>query len=153
MLSMRALIQRVSQASVSIDGLQFSNIGIGLLVLLGIEADDDESDLKWLAQKIAQIRLFDDAEQIPNLSVKDINGEILLVSQFTLYALTKKGNRPSYIRAARPEHAEPLYNQMTIALQNELNKTIATGRFGANMQVSLINDGPITIWIDTKDKA
>lgn len=150
---MRALIQRVSQASVSIDGLQFSNIGIGLLVLLGIEADDDESDLKWLAQKIAQIRLFDDADQIPNLSVKDINGDILLVSQFTLHALTKKGNRPSYIRAARPEHAEPLYHQMTIALQNELNKTIATGRFRANMQVSLINDGPITIWIDTKDKA
>jgi D-tyrosyl-tRNA(Tyr) deacylase len=150
---MRALIQRVTQATVSIDGDIFSGIKHGLLIFLGIESADDETDLLWLAQKIINIRLFDDDEKIPNRSLKDVNGEILLVSQFTLHALTKKGNRPSYIRAARPEIAEPLYNQMILTLQNELNKPIATGRFGANMQVSLINDGPITIWIDTKDKS
>lgn len=150
---MRALLQRVTQANVSIDGAIFSSIGNGLLIFLGIESADDETDLLWLAQKITNIRLFDDDEKIPNRSVKEINGEILLVSQFTLHALTKKGNRPSYIRAARPEIAEPLYNQMIRLLENELQKPISTGKFGANMQVSLINDGPITIWIDTKDKA
>lgn len=150
---MRALLQRVTQATVSIDGAKFSSIEKGLLIFLGIESADDETDLIWLAQKITNIRLFDDAEKIPNHSVKEVEGEILLVSQFTLHALTKKGNRPSYIRAARPEQAEPLYIQMIRLLENELQKPISTGKFGANMQVSLINDGPITIWIDSKDKA
>lgn len=150
---MRALIQRVSQASVTIDNQVFSSIENGLLVFLGIEAADDETDLIWLSQKITQIRLFDDENHVPNLSVKDINGSILLVSQFTLHALTKKGNRPSYIQAARPEQAKPLYEQMILQLEKDLGKQIATGSFGADMKVSLINDGPITIWIDSKNKA
>jgi D-tyrosyl-tRNA(Tyr) deacylase len=150
---MRALIQRVSQASVTIDNQVFSFIENGLLVFLGIEAADDETDLIWLSQKITQIRLFDDENHVPNLSVKDINGSILLVSQFTLHALTKKGNRPSYIHAARPEQAKPLYEQMILQLEKDLGKQIATGSFGADMKVSLINDGPITIWIDSKNKA
>jgi len=150
---MRALIQRVSQASVTIDNQVFSFIENGLLVFLGIEAADDETDLIWLSQKITQIRLFDDENHVPNLSVKDINGSILLVSQFTLHALTKKGNRPSYIHAARPEHAKPLYEQMILQLEKDLGKQITTGSFGADMKVSLINDGPITIWIDSKNKA
>jgi D-tyrosyl-tRNA(Tyr) deacylase len=150
---MRALIQRVSQASVTIDNQVFSSIENGLLVFLGIEAADDETDLIWLSQKIIQIRLFDDENHVPNLSVKDINGSILLVSQFTLHALTKKGNRPSYIQAARPEHAKPLYDHMILQLEKDLGKQIATGSFGADMKVSLINDGPITIWIDSKNKA
>lgn len=150
---MRALIQRVSQASVTIDNQVFSFIENGLLVFLGIEAADDETDLIWLSQKITQIRLFDDENHVPNLSVKDINGSILLVSQFTLHALTKKGNRPSYIHAARPEQAKPLYEQMILQLEKDLGKQITTGSFGADMKVSLINDGPITIWIDSKNKA
>ena len=151
--SMRALIQRVSQASVTINNQVFSTIENGLLVFLGIEAADDETDLIWLSQKITQMRLFDDENHVPNLSVKDLEGSILLVSQFTLHALTKKGNRPSYIQAARPEHAKPLYDQMILQLEKDLGKQIATGSFGADMKVSLINDGPITIWIDSKNKA
>jgi D-tyrosyl-tRNA(Tyr) deacylase len=150
---MRALIQRVSQASVTINNQVFSTIENGLLVFLGIEAADDETDLIWLSQKITQMRLFDDENHVPNLSVKDLEGSILLVSQFTLHALTKKGNRPSYIQAARPEHAKPLYDQMILQLEKDLGKQIATGSFGADMKVSLINDGPITIWIDSKNKA
>jgi D-tyrosyl-tRNA(Tyr) deacylase len=149
---MRALIQRVSRASVKADGKLSGSIGKGYLVLLGIEESDTAEDLIWLSRKIVGMRLFDDDQGLMNLSLADVAGEILLVSQFTLHAATKKGNRPSFIRAARPEQARPLYEQMIRQLEIDLGKAPATGVFGAMMEVELINDGPVTIWIDTKNK-
>ena len=149
---MRAVIQRVLSASVSIGGTINSKIDKGLLILLGIEESDTEEDILWLCVKIVRLRIFNDAEGVMNLAVTDIKGEILVVSQFTLHASTKKGNRPSYIKAARPEIAIPLYEKFIKHLSIELGKPLATGEFGADMQVSLINDGPVTIIIDTKNK-
>jgi len=149
---MRAVIQRVLSASVSIGGTINSKIDNGLMILLGIEETDTEEDILWLCGKIVRLRIFNDAEGVMNLAVTDIKGEILVVSQFTLHASTKKGNRPSYIKAARPETAIPLYEKFIKHLSIELGKSIATGEFGADMQVSLINDGPVTIIIDTKNK-
>ena len=149
---MRAVIQRVLSASVSIEGAIFSKIDSGLLVLLGIEETDNEEDILWLCGKIVRLRIFNDAEGVMNLAITDIKGEILVVSQFTLHASTKKGNRPSYIKAARPEIAIPLYENFIKNLSVELGKPIVTGEFGADMQVGLINDGPVTILIDTKNK-
>jgi D-tyrosyl-tRNA(Tyr) deacylase len=149
---MRIVIQRVKEASVTIDGIRTAYIAQGLLVLVGIEDVDDETDVEWLSNKIIQLRVFDDEQQIPNLSLKDIDGELLLVSQFTLFAATKKGNRPGYSRASKPSVAIPLYELMSTQLQQLLGKKIATGTFGADMKVALINDGPITIIIDSKNK-
>jgi len=149
---MRAVIQRVTKASVSINSAVKSSIHNGLLVLVGIEESDSNDDVDWLVQKIAKLRIFDDNQGIMNLCVTDIEGDILSVSQFTLHAKTKKGNRPSYIQAARPEIAVPLYNQFNQKLSTEIGKEIKTGEFGANMQIELINDGPVTILIDTKNK-
>lgn len=148
---MRALIQRVSRASVTVEGQVTGSIGRGFLILLGIEGADAESDGIWLSRKIVGLRLFDDDQGLMNRSLQDVGGDILLVSQFTLHAATKKGNRPSYIRAARPEFAQPLYEQMIRQLTTDLGKPIATGTFGAMMEVALVNDGPVTIWIDTKN--
>jgi len=150
---MRAVIQRVTNASVTISGNIKSSIQKGLLVFVGIEDLDTEEDIIWLSNKIINLRVFDDANQVPNLSVKDIDGDILLVSQFTLHALTKKGNRPSYIHASKPDFAIPVYEAFIQQLEADMEKQIFTGTFGADMKVSLLNDGPITIWIDTKNKA
>lgn len=149
---MRVVIQRVLEASVVVDEKVVGSIKNGLLVLLGIEDADTEQDLHWLSNKIVGLRLFDDAEGVMNLSVKDIGGDILLISQFTLMASTKKGNRPSYIKASKPPTAVPLYEQMILALRNDLGKAVQTGIFGADMKVSLINNGPVTITIDSKNK-
>ena len=149
---MRVLIQRVSKASVTINQLIKSDIGKGLLVFVGIEDTDTDEDIKWLSNKIVQLRIFDDENQVPNISVKVINGDILLISQFTLHANTKKGNRPSYIKASKPETAIPLYEKMIAQLTLDLGKPIFTGEFGANMKVELLNDGPVTIWIDSKNR-
>ena len=149
---MRGLIQRVVSASVLIDGEIVSEIGSGLLVLVGIEAADTNEDSGWLAVKIACLRIFDDENGVMNKSVVEVVGEALVVSQFTLHALTKKGNRPSYIKAARPEVAIPLYEQFVADIQVAVGRPVKTGSFGANMQISLINDGPVTIWIDTKNR-
>lgn len=149
---MRAVIQRVSQASVSIDGKIKSSIGLGLLILIGVEDADTQEDIEWLSSKIINLRIFNDENGVMNISVKDANGEIILVSQFTLHASTKKGNRPSYIKAAKPEIAIPLYENMIVQLQNDLGKSIQTGTFGADMKVSLLNDGPVTIIIDSKNR-
>jgi D-aminoacyl-tRNA deacylase len=149
---MRVVIQRVSQSSVKIDKKKVAEIGTGLLVLLGIEDSDNNEDIEWLVGKIVRLRIFPDAQNIMNCSIQDINGEILIVSQFTLHASTKKGNRPSYIRAAKPEMAIPLYNAFVLKLEKELSKPVKTGEFGAMMEVSLINDGPVTIIIDSKGK-
>lgn len=149
---MRVVIQRVAQASVTIDQKVKAAIGKGLLIFAGIEHDDTQEDIEWIARKIVNLRVFDDESHVPNLSLQDINGEILLISQFTLHAMVKKGNRPSYIRAARPEVAVPIYNKLIDNLQKELGKPIGTGTFGAEMQVALINEGPLTIWIDSKNK-
>ncbi|MEO9209842.1 MAG: D-aminoacyl-tRNA deacylase [Ginsengibacter sp.] len=149
---MRALIQRVSQASVTIDGTIKSSIQKGLLVLLGIEDADTIEDIEWLSAKIINLRIFDDENHVPNISVKDMDGDILIVSQFTLQASTKKGNRPSYLKASKGEIALPLYEKMLAQLGKDLNKEIYTGEFGADMKVELVNDGPVTIWIDTKIK-
>ncbi|MEP7171756.1 MAG: D-aminoacyl-tRNA deacylase [Bacteroidota bacterium] len=149
---MRVVIQRVSEASVKINGEIKSSIKNGLLILLGIEDADDVEDIEWLCAKISNLRIFDDANGVMNISVKDLNGEILLISQFTLHASTKKGNRPSYIKAAKPEVAIPLYEKFISVLEKEINKRIFTGQFGADMKVSLINDGPVTIIIDSKNK-
>ncbi|MEI7471201.1 MAG: D-aminoacyl-tRNA deacylase [Chitinophagaceae bacterium] len=149
---MRAIIQRVSSASVTIEGRIKSEIKAGLLVLLGIEDADNKEDIVWLSNKLVNLRLFDDLNKVPNISVKDIEGDILLVSQFTLHAATKKGNRPSYIRASKPEIAIPVYEQFIQQLEQDLGKQIYTGEFGADMKVALLNDGPVTIYIDTKDK-
>jgi D-aminoacyl-tRNA deacylase len=149
---MRIIIQRVSNASVTIDGRIKSAITKGLLVLVGIEDADTIEDIEWLSNKIINLRIFDDENKVPNISVKDIDGDILLVSQFTLHAATKKGNRPSYIKASKPEVAIPLYEKMIAQLENDLGKKIFTGEFGADMKVALLNDGPVTIIIDSKNK-
>lgn len=149
---MRAVIQRVSHASVTIGNTVKSSIAKGVLVLLGIEDADTEEDIEWLSKKIVNLRIFDDDKGVMNLSLKDIDGSILLVSQFTLHAATKKGNRPSYIRASKPDVAIPLYEKMIIQLAQDLEKSIQTGEFGADMKVDLLNDGPVTIVIDTKNK-
>jgi len=149
---MIAVIQRVSESSVRIDGKIKSEIGTGLLVLLGIEDADGKEDIEWLAKKIVNLRIFPDEQEVMNKSLLDVGGELLLVSQFTLHASTKKGNRPSYIKAARPEIALPLYEEAIGVLEAELGKPIGTGTFGADMKVSLVNDGPVTIHMDTKNK-
>lgn len=149
---MKAVIQRVSKASVVIDEKINAQIDQGLLILLGIEDADTDEDVEWLSSKIVNLRIFDDANGIMNESVKDKNGAIILVSQFTLHASTKKGNRPSYLKASKPEIAIPLYEKMIEQLSNDLGKPIGTGKFGADMKVELINDGPVTIIIDTKNK-
>jgi D-tyrosyl-tRNA(Tyr) deacylase len=149
---MRAVIQRVSRASVTIRKKLKSEIGPGLVVLIGIEEADNESDVEWLCKKIIQLRIFNDSNEVMNLSIKEKGGNILAISQFTLYAKTRKGNRPSYIRAAPPEMAIPLYNSFTNTLSHMMGKETCTGEFGAMMQVELINDGPVTIIIDTKEK-
>ncbi|WP_158858816.1 D-aminoacyl-tRNA deacylase [Lunatibacter salilacus] len=149
---MIAVIQRVSESSVSIAGQVKGRIGIGVLILLGIEDADIQEDIQWLSKKIVQLRIFPDENGIMNRSIMDIGGDILLISQFTLHASTKKGNRPSYIKAAKPEVAIPLYEATIQQLGEDLGKHIQTGEFGANMQVSLVNDGPVTIIIDSKNK-
>lgn len=147
---MRAVIQRVSEASCKVDGNVTGQIGIGFMVLLGVEDADTDEDMQWLAQKITGLRVFGDENGLMNKALADIGGEILLISQFTLFAQTKKGNRPSFIRAARPDKAIPMYEQMIKTLEIITGKKIATGIFGADMKVSLVNDGPVTITIDTK---
>jgi D-tyrosyl-tRNA(Tyr) deacylase len=149
---MRAVIQRVSSCSVTINGALAASIGKGLMILLGIGGDDGEEDMDWLCNKMTGLRIFNDNDGVMNLSVKEIDGEILLVSQFTLMASTKKGNRPSYIQAARPEVAIPVYETMISKLEKELGKKISTGTFGADMKIALVNDGPVTIVIDTRNK-
>jgi D-tyrosyl-tRNA(Tyr) deacylase len=149
---MRAVIQRVIRASVTIGGILKSSVGEGLLVLVGIEETDNEADLEWLCNKIVQLRIFDDSNGVMNLSVMDTGGSILAVSQFTLHAMTKKGNRPSYIRAARPEFAIPIYNMFVERLSELTGRETATGEFGAMMHIELVNNGPVTIIIDTKEK-
>ena len=149
---MRAVIQRVSAANVTIEGKIKGKINYGLMILVGIEDADSQDDVEWLSGKIANLRIFNDDKGVMNLSIRDINGDILLISQFTLHASTKKGNRPSYIRAAKPEVAIPLYEQLIQRLQNDIGKNIETGEFGADMQVNLLNDGPVTIVMDTKAK-
>jgi D-tyrosyl-tRNA(Tyr) deacylase len=149
---MRTVIQRVKNASVTIDGRIKDAIELGLLIFVGIEDADDEIDIEWLSGKIVNLRIFDDENKVPNISVKDIDGEILLISQFTLHASTKKGNRPSYIKAARPEAALPLYHKLIAQIEKDLGKKIGTGEFGADMKINLLNDGPVTILMDTKNK-
>lgn len=149
---MRVVIQRVNHASVTIEGHQKAAIGKGLLVLVGIEDADVDEDIQWLSSKMVNLRIFDDENKIPNISVKDTGGDILLVSQFTLHASTKKGNRPGYTKAARPETAIPLYEKLISQLEKDLGKSIQTGTFGADMKVALLNDGPVTILIDTKNR-
>jgi D-aminoacyl-tRNA deacylase len=149
---MKVVIQRVTQAGVTIDNSLKAAINTGLLVLIGIEDADTQEDIEWLSDKIINLRIFDDENSVPNISVKDIGGDILLISQFTLHANTKKGNRPSYIKASKPEVAIPLYEKMIAQLEKDMGKKIFTGTFGADMKVSLLNDGPVTIIIDTKNK-
>lgn len=147
---MRAVIQRVSEASVTIEGEVVSEINHGLLILLGVEAEDNNEDIAWLSKKITNLRIFDDENGVMNKSLLSENGDAIVVSQFTLQASTKKGNRPSYIKAAKPEISIPLYEQFIIDLENQLHKKVGTGEFGADMKVALINDGPVTILIDSK---
>ena len=149
---MKAVIQRVSKASVSIENEVVAIIQKGLLVLIGIEDADNQEEISWLTSKIANLRIFSDENQVMNLSLKDVDGEMIIVSQFTLHAQTKKGNRPSYIKASKPEIAIPLYENFVQKMELELGKRVQTGQFGADMQVSLINDGPVTIVIDSKNK-
>ena len=147
---MRLVIQRVLEASVTINGEIFSSIGNGLMILVGVEEADNDSDVEWLTSKVVKLRIFDDENGVMNRSVLDVDGEILAVSQFTLHALTEKGNRPSYIRAAKPDISLPLYEKFCNVLQQKLGKTVKTGVFGADMKVALINNGPVTILIDSK---
>ena len=149
---MKIVIQRVLEASVTIDGAKVAEIKTGLLVLLGIVAEDTQDDIDFLVRKIANLRVFNDENEVMNKSLVDINGEVIVVSQFTLQASTKKGNRPSYIKAARPEIAIPLYENFVATLEKELGKKVQTGKFGADMKVALVNDGPVTIIIDSKNK-
>jgi len=149
---MRVVVQRVSKASVTIEGAVKSSIKTGLLVLAGFEPSDSRDDIKWISKKILQLRIFDDEEGVMNLSIDDVGGELLIISQFTLHASTKKGNRPSYIKAAKPDVAIPLYRDFIKHLESELGKPIGTGEFGADMKVSLTNDGPVTIIMDSKNK-
>jgi D-tyrosyl-tRNA(Tyr) deacylase len=147
---MRVLIQRVAEASVTVQGAVIGKIGAGLLIFLGIEEADGAEDIQWLVRKISQLRIFPDTDGIMNHSVIDVVGELMVVSQFTLHASTKKGNRPSYIKSARPEIAVPLYRQFIEELKSASGRPVASGKFGADMKVALINDGPVTIWIDSK---
>ncbi len=149
---MKAIIQRVRKASVSIANQEVATIAQGLLILVGIEDADNQEDIIWLSNKITNLRIFSDAADIMNLSIKDIDGDIIVVSQFTLQASTKKGNRPSYIKAAKPDVAIPLYESFVVQIEKNLSKKVQTGKFGANMQLDFINDGPVTIIIDTKNK-
>ena len=149
---MRAVIQRVSEASVVIDEQKVADINQGLLIFLGIEIEDVKEDAIWLANKIGQLRIFQDEDEVMNKSITDMDGEIIVVSQFTLHAKTKKGNRPSYIKAAKPEHAIPLYEQFKKDLSEAIGNQVQSGEFGADMKVSLTNDGPVTLIIDTKNK-
>ena len=149
---MKAVIQRVSESSVTINSEIVAQIQQGLLVLVGIEDTDNQEDIVWLTSKIANLRIFEDESEVMNLSLKDIDGEMIVVSQFTLHALTKKGNRPSYIKASKPEIAIPLYESFVQQMEKELGKKVQTGQFGADMKVSLVNEGPVTIIIDTKNK-
>jgi D-tyrosyl-tRNA(Tyr) deacylase len=149
---MKAVIQRVSKASVTINNKKVANILHGVLILLGVEELDTQEDINWLSNKIINLRIFNDEQNIMNKSLVDINGEIIVVSQFTLMASTKKGNRPSYIKAAKPEIAIPLYEQFVLELEKDLNKKVGTGIFGADMKVELLNDGPVSIIIDSKEK-
>ncbi len=149
---MRAVIQRVSEASVTVENKVVSKINQGLLILVGIEEDDSEEDIQWLSGKISRLRIFADSEGVMNKSIQQINGDAIVVSQFTLHASTKKGNRPSYIKAARPETAIPLYECFVKQFEMDLEKKVGTGIFGADMKVSLLNDGPVTIIVDTKNK-
>ncbi|MCD8185152.1 MAG: D-tyrosyl-tRNA(Tyr) deacylase [Rikenellaceae bacterium] len=149
---MRILIQRVSQASVTAADRVLARIGTGMVVLVGIEAADEEEDADWLCKKLINLRIFPDSEQVMNRNIAEINGEILIVSQFTLHASTKKGNRPSYLRAARPEQAIPLYEYFIRKVETEWGKPVGTGSFGADMQVALVGDGPVTIWIDSRNR-
>lgn len=149
---MRVLIQKVIQASVTIDGELKSSIGKGMLVLVGVEDSDNENDIEWLVKKTVNLRIFDDAKGVMNLSVIDVKGEVLVVSQFTLMASTAKGNRPSYIKAARPEISVPVYEKFIEKMEEAIGKKVMTGKFGADMKVELINDGPVTIAIDSKRK-
>jgi len=149
---MRAVLQRVSEASVTISGSRVADIQYGLLILVGIEDADTHEDIEWLAAKISKLRIFGDAEGVMNLSIQDIDGDVIVVSQFTLHAATKKGNRPSYIKASKPEIAIPLYEAFVVKMEQELGKKVQTGVFGADMKVALINDGPVTIIIDTKNR-
>ena len=149
---MKAVLQRVSEASVTIGGERVAAIEGGLLILIGIEDADTQEDINWLAAKIVKLRIFGDEDGLMNLSVQETGGDVIVVSQFTLHALTKKGNRPSYIKAARPEIAISLYEAFVKQIESELGKTVQTGQFGANMKVALLNDGPVTILIDTKNK-
>ena len=149
---MRTVIQRAQHASVTVDSSVISSIGHGLVLLLGIEAADTEEDIQWLCRKVLGLRIFDDEQGIMNRSIMDINGEILVVSQFTLMASYKKGNRPSWIRAAGHEHAIPMYERFVAVLSEGLGKPVSKGIFGAEMQIELINDGPVTIWMDTKNR-
>jgi D-tyrosyl-tRNA(Tyr) deacylase len=149
---MKTVIQRVTQASVTIEGQIVADIQNGLLVLVGFEDADNQEDINWLTAKIANLRIFADENQVMNLSLKDIDGDVIIVSQFTLHALTKKGNRPSYIKASKPEIAIPLYESFIVQMELELGKKVQTGQFGADMKVTLLNDGPVTLIIDTKNK-
>ena len=149
---MRAVIQRVSQASVTIDNTKVAEIGPGLLVFLGIIDSDTSEDILWLSNKLTNLRIFNDADGVMNTSLKDSQGAAIVVSQFTLYAQTKKGNRPSYIKAAKPEVAKPLYEQFVRQFETDLEQTVQTGEFGADMKVALLNDGPVTIIIDSKER-
>ena len=150
---MKAVIQRVSKASVEVNNQCIAHITTGLLVLVGIEDGDNQEDINWLTSKIANLRIFSDANEVMNLSVKEIQGEIIVVSQFTLHASTKKGNRPSYIKASKPETAIPLYESFVKQMEVALGKKVQTGQFGADMKIALLNDGPVTLVIDTKNKA
>ena len=150
--NMRIVIQRVSEAGVTIDGKLKASIGTGLLVLVGIEDADSGEDVEWLSNKIVNLRIFNDGNGVPNISVKDINGGILIISQFTLHAATKKGNRPSYIKASKPPVAIPLYEAFVKQVETDLGKPVGTGAFGADMKVNLLNDGPVTIIIDSQNK-
>ncbi len=149
---MRLVIQRVSEASVSVDQKVVGQVGCGLLLLLGIESEDGEEDIDWLCRKVLNMRIFSDDHKGMNLSIQDVKGDLLLVSQFTLHASTKKGNRPSFVKAAKPEIAIPMYEQFKSRLEKELGRSIAAGIFGADMKVSLLNDGPVTIILDSKNK-
>ncbi|ESU21084.1 D-tyrosyl-tRNA deacylase [Flavobacterium enshiense DK69] len=149
---MKAVIQRVSEASVTIEGKKVAEIGKGLLVLVGVEDTSNQEDIVWLSSKIINLRVFGDDNGVMNLSVKDVDGDVIVVSQFTLHASTKKGNRPSYIKASKPDYAVPVYEKFVAQMESDLGKKVQTGEFGADMKVALINDGPVTIIIDTKNK-
>ena len=149
---MRVLVQRVSKSSVSVNGQLIASIGNGMMLLVGFEESDTSEDIAWMTAKLCKLRIYDDSNGVMNLSIQDVDGELIIVSQFTLHAQTKKGSRPSYIKAARPEQAIPLYQEFISAMEKELGKPVQTGEFGAEMMVELVNDGPVTIWIDTKNK-